>query len=43
MRADARAKFASVAGLVDEVHSAGTDEVGLLTEKVKPRPATAQP
>ena len=43
VRADARAKFRSVAEVVDSVRSAGTDQIGLLTEKVQRRQTMAQP
>ncbi|HWG51615.1 MAG TPA: biopolymer transporter ExbD [Candidatus Acidoferrales bacterium] len=43
VRADARAKFRSVAEVVDGVRSAGTDQIGLLTEKVQRRQTMAQP
>jgi biopolymer transport protein TolR len=43
VRADARAKFRSVAEVVDGVRSAGTDQIGLLTEKVQRRQTLAQP
>ena len=43
VRADARAKFRSVAEVVDGVRSAGTDQIGLLTEKVQKRQTMAQP
>src|ERR1041385_8249550 len=35
VRADARAKFGSVVEVVDNVRSAGVDELGLLTEQKK--------
>jgi len=46
VRADARAKFGSVVGVVDNVRSAGVDDLGLLTDQRKttqgapPPPAT---
>jgi biopolymer transport protein TolR len=45
VRADARAKFGSVVGVVDNVRSAGVDDLGLLTDQKKatqgaPPPAT---
>ena len=43
VRADARAKFRSVAEVVDGVRSAGTIQIGLLTEKVQKRQTMAQP
>ena len=33
VRADARARYKSVVGVVDDVRSAGADQVGLLTEQ----------
>jgi len=39
IRSDARAKYGDVVKLVDEVRSAGVDNVGLLTDKIE----TAQP
>ena len=44
IRSDSRAKYGDVVKLVDEVRSAGVDNVGLLTDKVEGRfrrPATA--
>ena len=35
VRADARAKFGSVVGVVDNVRSAGVDDLGLLTDQKK--------
>jgi biopolymer transport protein TolR len=35
IRSDARAKYGDVVRLVDEVRSAGVDNVGLLTQKVQ--------
>jgi biopolymer transport protein ExbD/biopolymer transport protein TolR len=43
VRADARAKFRSVAEVVDGVRSAGTDQIGLLTEKIQHRQTLAEP
>jgi biopolymer transport protein ExbD/biopolymer transport protein TolR len=47
VRADARAKFGAVAEVVDNVRSAGVDQLGLLTEQRKQTapgaPATALP
>jgi biopolymer transport protein ExbD/biopolymer transport protein TolR len=44
IRADARAKYGSVVEIVDNVRSAGVDQVGLLTDQKKttttPPPAT---
>jgi len=36
VKADARAKFGSVVAVVDNVRSAGVDQLGLLTEERKP-------
>jgi biopolymer transport protein TolR len=44
IRSDARAKYGDVVRAVDEVRSAGVDNVGLLTEKVPSKqPATPPP
>jgi biopolymer transport protein ExbD/biopolymer transport protein TolR len=45
IRSDARAKYGDVVRVVDEVRSAGVDNVGLLTEKLEQRtvPGAAQP
>jgi biopolymer transport protein ExbD len=40
LKSDARAKYGDVVAVVDEIRSAGVDQLGLLTEK---RPATAPP
>ena len=37
VRSDARAKYGDVVKAVDEVRSAGVDNLGLLTEKIPPR------
>ncbi len=42
IRADMRAKYGSVVDVVDNVRSAGVDDVGLLTEQTK-TPATQKP
>jgi biopolymer transport protein ExbD/biopolymer transport protein TolR len=39
VRADARAKFGQVKAAVDEVRSAGVDNIGLLTQKVERKQA----
>jgi biopolymer transport protein ExbD/biopolymer transport protein TolR len=36
IRADARTKYGNVVDVVDEIRSAGVDQVGLLTEQKKP-------
>jgi biopolymer transport protein TolR len=41
VRSDARAKFGEVKAAVDEVRSAGVDNVGLLTQKVERKAAAA--
>jgi biopolymer transport protein TolR len=41
IRADARAKYGSVVEVVDNVRSAGVDDLGLLTEQRKNKPQSA--
>ena len=43
VRADARAKFGSVVEVVDNVRSAGVDELGLLTDQKKNKTPAAPP
>jgi biopolymer transport protein TolR len=43
VRADARVKFQSVADVVDDIRSAGTDQIGLLTEQLQRRRVFQQP
>ena len=43
VRSDARAKYGSVVAVVDDVRSAGVDQLGLLTEKVERRRGAAPP
>ena len=43
IRSDARAKYGDVVKLVDEVRSAGVDNVGLLTEKLEGQQPGAPP
>jgi biopolymer transport protein TolR len=43
IRADARAKFGSVVGVVDNVRAAGVDQLGLLTDQRKTTSAPAPP
>jgi biopolymer transport protein TolR len=43
VRADARAKFGSVVGVVDNVRAAGVDQLGLLTEQRKNTPNAPAP
>jgi hypothetical protein len=37
VRSDSRAKYGDVVKAVDEVRSAGVDNLGLLTEKIRPQ------
>lgn len=41
VRSDSRAKYGDVVKAVDEIRSAGVDNVGLLTEKIQPTSAPA--
>jgi biopolymer transport protein TolR len=43
IKSDARAKYGSVVDVVDNVRSAGVDDVGLLTEQRKTGPSTTAP
>ena len=43
IRADVRAKYGSVVDVVDNVRSAGVDDVGLLTEQRQAGPANKKP
>ncbi len=43
IKADARAKYGAVVDVVDNVRSAGVDDVGLLTEQVQANPANKKP
>ena len=43
IRSDGRAKYGDVVKLVDEVRSAGVDNVGLLTDKIETGPTTPPP
>ena len=43
IKADARAKYGDVADVVDNVRSAGVDDVGLLTEQKQTGPAGKKP
>ena len=43
VRADARAKYISVVGVVDNVRAAGVDQLGLLTDQKKIPPPGAPP
>ena len=40
VRSDARAKYGDVVGAVDEIRSAGVDQLGLLTQKAKETTST---
>ena len=40
VKSDARAKYGDVVAVVDEIRSAGVDQVGLLTEKNQSRQST---
>jgi len=42
VKADARAKYGDVVAVVDEIRSAGVDQLGLLTEKVGKRSGSPQ-
>jgi len=42
VKSDARAKYADVVAVVDEIRSAGVDQLGLLTEKVGKRSNSPQ-
>ncbi len=43
VRADARAKYSSVVGVVDNVRAAGVDQLGLLTDQKKQLPPPGVP
>jgi biopolymer transport protein ExbD/biopolymer transport protein TolR len=43
IRADSRAKYGAVVDVVDNVRSAGVDDVGLLTEQKHATPSNAKP
>ncbi len=43
IRADSRAKYGAVVDVVDNVRSAGVDDVGLLTEQTQNNPANKKP
>ena len=43
VRADARAKYVSVVGVVDNVRAAGVDQLGLLTDQKKQNPVPGAP
>jgi len=43
VRSDARAKYGDVVSVVDEVRSAGVDQLGLITERVQQQQRPGQP
>ena len=43
VKSDARAKYGDVVAVVDEIRSAGVDQLGLLTEKTQSGKATPRP
>jgi len=43
IKSDSRAKYGNVVDVVDNVRSAGVDDVGLLTEQRKTTPSTTPP
>ncbi len=43
VKSDGRAKYGTVVGVVDEIRSAGVDQIGLLTEKIKNTSGPAAP
>jgi biopolymer transport protein ExbD len=43
VKSDARAKYGDVVAVVDEIRSAGVDQLGLLTEKAKALGASTEP
>ena len=43
VKSDARAKYGDVVAIVDEIRSAGVDQLGLLTEKIQTGSATKTP
>ena len=43
VRSDSRAKYGDVVKAVDEVRSAGVENLGLLTEKIQPKNAPPPP
>jgi biopolymer transport protein ExbD len=43
VRADQRAKYISVVGVVDNVRAAGVDQLGLLTDQKKQNPVPGAP
>ncbi len=43
VKSDGRAKYGTVVAVVDEIRSAGVDQIGLLTEKTKSTSGAAKP
>jgi biopolymer transport protein ExbD len=43
VKSDARAKYGDVVAIVDEIRSAGVDQLGLLTEKTQAPGSTPKP
>lgn len=43
VKSDARAKYGTVVAVVDEIRSAGVDQLGLLTDKFRPNTPTPVP
>ena len=43
VKSDARAKYGDVVAVVDEIRSAGVDQLGLLTEKTQPKASAPPP
>jgi biopolymer transport protein ExbD len=43
VKSDARAKYGDVVSIVDEIRSAGVDQLGLLTERNQKAPSTPPP
>jgi biopolymer transport protein ExbD/biopolymer transport protein TolR len=43
VRSDARAKYGDVVAVVDEIRSAGVDQLGLLTQKMEKSAPTPRP
>ena len=43
VKSDGRAKYGTVVAVVDEIRSAGVDQIGLLTEKTKSAPSGKTP
>ena len=43
VRSDSRAKYGDVVAVVDEIRSAGVDQLGLLTQRLEKATATPRP